>query len=110
MGDVLRATGKLNESRYILETVAKNSSPSTQANTLLSLANTYMSLGNLKRDRFLASEVSSLSLTESQQDNYRWGCFQNNNILLPLEAINEYKNAESKYREVIEISTTPIAI
>ncbi|AFY57535.1 hypothetical protein Riv7116_5138 [Rivularia sp. PCC 7116] len=109
LGNVLRATGKLNESRYILETVAKNNSPSTQPGTLLSLANTYMSLGNLKRDRFLASKASNLNLTASQQDNYRWGCFQNNN-LLPLEAIKEYKNAESKYREAIEnYSTTPIA-
>ncbi|MBV6625809.1 MAG: CHAT domain-containing protein [Rivularia sp. (in: Bacteria)] len=108
LGDVLRATGKLNESRYILETVAKNNSPSTQAGTLLSLANTYMSLGNLQRDRFLASEASNFNLTASQQDNYRWGCFQNN-YTLPLEAIKEYKNAESKYQEVIKISSQPIA-
>ncbi|MEB3215497.1 MAG: CHAT domain-containing protein [Nostocales cyanobacterium 94392] len=103
LGDVLRGIGKLEESRFILEIIAKFDSYRNQAATLLSLGNTLTALGHLERDRNLV-KYSTLS-------NYQpWYC-SISDYILPIEAFREYQNAELQYQRIIDdFPRTSIAI
>lgn len=97
LGDILRSTGKLNESRFILEKIARIDSSPNQAATLLSLGNTFTALGNLE----LQQEEAEKSPKDTIYDYQPWYCSRSDYIL-PDKVADKYKSAESKYQQVIE--------
>ncbi|NES83535.1 MAG: CHAT domain-containing protein [Moorea sp. SIO2B7] len=94
LGDVFRAVGNLNNSQQFLQrslTLAQqlNSSQDITA-TLLSLGNTFWSLGNLEQER------------QDTENNYHILPWQCQSRLLPKQALNFYQKAEEAYQKIIK--------
>lgn len=89
LGDILRVIGKLKESSLILETIAQEGTDLHQAATLLSLGNTYKNMGDL--------EVSRKKRDTKDYNYIPWLC-QRNDRSISLEAVDNYKEVEEKYK------------
>lgn len=90
LGDVLRAVGRLKESKIVLQEALNLADDSNaRAATLLSLGNTYRAWGNLERDR----------VAEPKYEYMPWRCEE---ITLPDKALKHYAKAERQYQQVIE--------
>ena len=91
LGDVLRAIGRLEESKIVLNKGLSLTGklPNAQAATKLSLGNTYRAWGNLERDR----------QAEPKYEDIPWRCEE---ISLPEEALKHYEQADLQYQQAIK--------
>ena len=100
LGDVLRAIGKLDESKYVLEEILKEVKSfqdtkikKAESAILLNLGNTFRAIGNLERDR-RSSPV---------YDYMPWHFMKG---LVPGKALDFYRCADSYYQQAIDKSTS----
>lgn len=96
LGDVLRFMGRLDESRQVLEALAnQNTSVTEQETVILSLGNTFKSLGDRSRDRTLPQKFDYLP----------WRCQSNPYESLPTAAKEFYQQADTQYRQLTNSAT-----
>ncbi len=103
LGNVFRSIGDLANSKKYLQAsweLAKNSnSEQNLSHSLLSLADTWQSWGNLERERFLPIRY----------EYFPWRCDINDSSPIPQKAQEFYEKAENNYQKVLQKQRSPAA-